>query len=144
MAFKLLDAGSVLRTITKCRVLDGGTLRNILRMKVLDADGVTLRTVATFAQPLSVEISYTVNATPIYDASAEVIGWNVAVAATATPTGGLGPYTYAWTAPPGWSVSPPNSASTSISGTSGHPPAASFSVTVNDSSGQTASDSETF
>lgn len=140
MAFKLLDAGSVLRTITKCRVLDGGTLRNILRMKVMDADGVTLRTVATFAAPLSLSISPNPTGGSAY-AGAGSAASVTSVATTATPAGGLGPYTYSWTSLGGdGTIDNPSSATTTFSYASIAPDSASgmFRCTCTDSAGQTA------
>lgn len=137
MPMTILDAGNVERTIIKCRVLDGGTLRNILRMKVLDADNTTLRTVATFSPPMSLSVSPpSLYAESIFDTVLTT------AAATATPTGGLGPYTYAWTILSGdATVNFPTSAVTQF--TSGEltpnvPSSATARCTCTDAGGQTA------
>jgi hypothetical protein len=138
MGVKALDAGSVLRTISKMRVLDGSTLRNIVRMKVMDT-GATLRTVATFATPLSVSITPPTLYKESYAA-------NVLISdpATAVPSGGLGPYTYSWTIIAGGaSVNPPTTNAT-VDFTSevlvedAAPEESTARVTCTDSSGQTA------
>ena len=88
MAIKIVDAG-VTRTITAGKVRVAGITRNLLSIKVMD--GGTLRTVATFVQPMSVSLSASSVSgasqnDPIYTGST-----------TATPSGGKGPYSYAWT-----------------------------------------------
>lgn len=136
MPFTLLDAGASLRTMTKCRVLDGGALRNIVRMKVMDADNTTLRTVATFVQPL------TVSANDVYDE-----GFDSAYISfsTATPVGGLGPYTYAWGYISGTAMTVTDSTTATATFqspvlTPGQSVAAVYRITCTDSSGQTATD----
>lgn len=134
MAFKLKDASGAFRTMTKCRVLDGGALRNIVRMKVMDADNATLRTVATFTLPL------TLSAGDAYDEGLESTYF---ASSTATPAGGLGPYSYSWSRISGTVMtvtgasaatatfySPVLSPGTSVS--------AVYRCTCTDSSGQTA------
>lgn len=94
MAFSVLDAGSVTRAITGVKVMEVETLRTILRAKVMDSDGTTLRTVASFADPLTVSIS-PAGVLGIANSSASVSV--LSNSATATPAGGLAPFTYAWT-----------------------------------------------
>lgn len=140
MAMKVMDAGSVLRTITKYRVLEGASLRNILRMKVMDADGVTLRTVATFAQPLSLSISPSpVDGTGPGTEPATI----TSDLATASPSGGLGPYSYSWAYVSGDTVTitSPSSAATTFSREMVWPKqiaTATVRCTCTDSSGQSA------
>lgn len=95
MPITVLDAGSVERLITAMKVMDGATLRTIRRVKVLDTDGTTLRTVAEFAPALSLDIS----PTGLFGLanSSGAVTVTTSGSATATPTGGTGPYTYAWT-----------------------------------------------
>lgn len=86
MAITILDGGT-LRTITKAYVKQAGVLRAIRTIKV--QDGGTLRTVATFADPLSVFVTDTGKV-----ASSSTMTTDPA---TASPSGGFAPYTYAWT-----------------------------------------------
>lgn len=140
MAVRFVDAGSALQTITKLRIQDGGTLRNILRLKVMDADGVALRTVATFAAPLSLSISPSPTAGSSF-ASAGAPASCTTAPVTATPSGGLGPYSYSWTALSGdGTINSPSSATTAFSYASIAPDSASgtFRCTCTDSSGQSA------
>lgn len=92
MGITALDAGGVSRTITTMKVLDGSTLRTIFRAKVMDADGTTLRTVATFSPAM------TASAFPIAIDGTAASSSSVPVttnAVTITPSGGTAPYTYA-------------------------------------------------
>jgi hypothetical protein len=86
MAIKVQDAGT-LRTITGIQVKQSGIVRDIKQVKV--QDGGVLRTVATFADPLAVSSN-----SPFATAANSTLTTNTA---TATPTGGFSPYTYAWT-----------------------------------------------
>lgn len=94
MALKLLDAGSVLRTITRLGVWDGSRLIPMKALKLLDADGTTLRTIATFAPALTLAAS----PAGAFGTAASDVSVNVTTnSVTAIPTGGTGPFTYAWT-----------------------------------------------
>lgn len=133
MPMKVRDAGGVLRTITRMRFRDGGTLRNIVRMKVMD--GAELRTVATFATPLSLSAN---NVNSVGSDSNVRSG-----SSTASPTGGLGPYSYAWTKlsgadllVSGGSTATANFQSSELVADSFE--TASYRCTCTDSSGQTA------
>ena len=86
MALKIQDAGT-LREITRLYIRQSGVNRRIRTLKVMD--GGTLRTVAVFADPLSVTASG-VSGT----GTSSVVTTNTT---TATPSGGFGPYTYVWT-----------------------------------------------
>lgn len=136
MALKVMDAGGVLRTITKLQIKEGSTLRNIIRLKVMDADGVTLRTVATFATTLS--LSAPGVADYGYDSNVR------SGSSTATPSGGLGPYSYSWAYVSGtaMTVSGANTATatflTSPELTPDQLVGAVYRCTCTDSSGQTA------
>jgi hypothetical protein len=135
MAFKVMDAGGVLRTITRMRVLDGANLRTIVRMKVMDSDDTTLRTVAVFAAPL------TLSAPGVFDAGFDA---NVrSGSSTATPSGGLGPYSYSWTYVSGtvMTVTGASTATASFQSPTLTPEqgvSAIYRCTCTDSSGQTA------
>jgi hypothetical protein len=134
MAFKVMDAGGVLRTITRMRVLDGANLRTIVRMKVMDSDDTTLRTVATFAQPL------TLGAVDVYQGASQSI---LSGSSTATPVGGLGPYTYAWSYLSGTAMTVTGASAATATFTSpaldpGQSVFAHYRCTCTDSSGQTA------
>lgn len=136
MAFKLKDAGGVLQTITSLKVLDGATLRRCIRMKVMDSDDVTLRTVATFVQPL------TLAASPSSQFSSGPNDSLISAPITATPTGGLGPYTYGWAVISGTAtINSPTSATTDVtSGTLVEEAATDVEIrcTCTDSTGATA------
>jgi len=81
-----------LQTITGGKVKVAGVVRSLRSIKVMD--GGTLRTVATFASPLSLSISPTSVAGTASSGTAVTV---TTTTATATPSGGLGPFTYAWT-----------------------------------------------
>lgn len=89
MAIKIKDAGT-LRTIKKGYVKVGGVLRPIKR--VLVNDNGTVRTVAVFADPLTVTAS---NVSGTGNGSTGATA--VTNTTTAAPAGGTAPYTYAWT-----------------------------------------------
>lgn len=87
-----MDAGSVLRTITRLGVWDGSRLIPMKALKLLD--GATLRTIATFAPALTLSAS-PASASGIAASNSPI---NVTTnSVTAVPTGGTGPFTYAWT-----------------------------------------------
>lgn len=130
MAAKLrvLDNGT-LREITRLTGKQAGVLRQIKTLKVMD--GGVLRLVGVFASPLSV------TATDGAGFASSPGPVTVTAFSTATPSGGLPPYTYFWTGP---SPSSPSAAGCGFSATVG-PGGVVFSsatVTVTDSIGQTA------
>lgn len=136
MAIKIKDAGGTLRTITSIKVQDGGTLRPVQTVKILD--GSTLRTVAELVSSLTVAI------TPD---TIEGGGRNSGItsnAATATPTGGLAPYTYAWVITSGTATATSPTLATTTFRQEGIPEdtvmVATAQVTVTDAIGQTATD----
>lgn len=141
MGMKVMDAGSVLRAIATMKVQDGSVLRRIIRMKVMDADGTTLRTVATFVQPLTLAISPSEGGGQGYNGGGNPTTVTSG-AETATPSGGLGPYTYAWTQLSGdtMTIGSASSATTTLTAVvaSGVPKQGVFRCTCSDSSGQTA------
>lgn len=138
MPFKMEDAGGVLRTVTVMKVADaGGEIRTIRTAKVMDS-GSTLRTVATFASAMTVAIS-----------PSAVFGFGFGAGSalsttdpvTATPTGGLAPYTYAWTrlSGDGEAMSPTLATTTFRDDVpEGETTEGTFRVTVTDSAAQTA------
>lgn len=138
MTLKIMDAGGVLRTVSSLKIKDGSILRNILRIKVMDADGVTLRTVATFASELSPTISASQSSTLIDFGPPAV--YAVQYDATASPGGGLGPYSYSWAivSGSGWSIIGAGTATAQIAGSSDSITAGTARVTITDSAGQTA------
>lgn len=135
MGMKVKDAGGTLRTISSMEVKDGSVMRSIVSMKVLD--GATLRTVATFTSPLSATPSTLTQATTSTTSS-----FMISDPVTCTPSGGLAPYTYAWTIISGTAgVGSPSSASSTFSKTVsgfGTPEYATAQCVVTDSLGDTA------
>lgn len=117
MAFKVWADGA-LRTITAVKVMVGGTLRVAKTVKAQESGN--LRTVAAFASPMSLSASPT-SAFGEDFAGVPVVVFSDTV--TAIPSGGLGPYTYAWTiiAGTGFTVTAPSNASTSFSATVNSP-----------------------
>lgn len=135
-ALKLRVAG-LLKTAQTFYVVNGGVLRRAKTKKVMQ--GGFLR-VVNFTAPLTVAIS---------PASFDKIGSTSTLSTsthTATPTGGLAPYTYAWTVvsfdgSPSPTISAPTSAATVFTQTNlalEQIVTATFRVTVTDSLGTTA------
>jgi hypothetical protein len=90
---KIRDDSNTLRTVTQLRLQDaGGTLRTITRVRIRDQNNV-LRTVydpggaSSFVVNLDFANRYGFSNT----------GTITTNTVTATPSGGTGPYTYAWT-----------------------------------------------
>lgn len=143
MAISVLDAGSVTRTITAMKVMDGATLRSILRVKVMDSDGVTLRTVyavsggGAFTATIDPGIAYG----SVISASPAPVTTN---SVTCSPTGGVGPFTYLWENIAGegnaFAVSPTNASTTFhlANVISGNSASATFRCTITDALGSTA------
>jgi hypothetical protein len=141
MGIRALDAGSVTRNLSGIRAIDvGGIVRTIRAVKELDTDGTTLRTVATFAPAMTVSITPT-------SVSGEAFSGPITTdAATASPAGGLGPYSYAWTVVSYTAATPPTIASSGTATTSftqsgvfaGQARTAVLRVTATDSLGTTA------
>lgn len=135
---RIQDAGT-LRTITRGSVRVAGVTRALRTIKVMD--GGVLRTVAVFADPLSVSISPSALA-----AFAQENTTVTTDTASASPTGGLAPFTYAWTlqANGGGTASTANSASSATTSfTKTNVPlettySDTWRVTVTDAVGQTA------
>lgn len=101
MTIKVRHDG-VLRTITGLKGPLGGTLRVIRSVKVMQ--GGNLRTVANFVPPLSLSS----NADSMYGYALSSFGSMEYVqsnSVTITPSGGLPPYTYAWSVISGYPVS---------------------------------------
>jgi hypothetical protein len=139
---KITDAGNTVRSVTSLRIVDvGGVVRNIRRIRVLDADGTTWRTVAYFAEPLSLTIAPN-PASGIAESSTIT-----SPTLTAVVQGGFGPYSYAWTVTAHSSPTPPtpssNTLATITATQTGVPEGvvatATLSCTVTDSGGFTAS-----
>lgn len=121
-----------LRDVINLKVKDLGILRNLKTLKVMD--GGSLRLVANFVQEMSV-----VATSPAIDAG------DTKGPLEANVTGGLAPYTYAWTEvsdPDGINatINSPTSASTTVTRTGALTGGATFRVTVTDALGTVASD----
>lgn len=137
MTFKVQDAGT-LRTITRAIFRQAGIDRQLKFARVYD--GGTLRTVAVFAEPLTVAIS-PLGVTVVGNSSTLTTG-----TVTASPTGGFAPYTYAWTRLTNGGGNPstasaPAAATTSFTKTGLAPEQDAtddWRVTVTDSAGTTA------
>ena len=80
-----------LRTITRLSVRVGGVLRQLKTLKVVDNG--TLRTVAVFVPPMSVNVTPTSVQGTATSNRPETVTTSTA---TATPVGGQAPYTYSW------------------------------------------------
>lgn len=131
---RIMHAGA-LRTPTSFRVRIGGTNRLIRSIRIMDEG--TLRTVYTIATPLSAQPS----SNPLEGYGAGGVRRNVQATVSAVVTGGLGPYSYAWSSTgPGYLSSTTNASATisaflndnqGVSGT--------MACTVTDSLGATSS-----
>lgn len=134
-----VKGGGTLRTITTAWAYHGGILRRLRKAQVLEDD--TLRTVATFAAPLSVSISP--DLVFGYEEAASTVTTS---SATAVPSGGSAPFTYAWEIVTSSGFTPstansPSSATTTFSKVMA--PTTNedtWRVTVTDSFGTTATD----
>ena len=136
MTLMVRDAG-VSRTINGGKVRVAGVDRRLLRIEVMEAN--QLRLAATFADPFSASVS----PTEVFAArSSDRTVTMTTNAATATPSGGLGPYTYSWARTQGTVGVPnaPSMATTTFTGAvePGDIQQSTFLVTVTDSAGQTA------
>lgn len=102
------DASNTLRTITGITMRDsGGTLRTIQSAWARDAAGVLRQVFSGFKVAVSPDTaSGYVNSPGSFTAiTSGVFG---------TVTGGVAPFTYAWTTPGGWSALSPGSAGTAF------------------------------
>lgn len=134
MPLRVLDAGT-LRTITTLTAKQGGVERRIRTAKI--QDGGALRTVAIFADPLTLSASPPIVSGAQSSAGAVLVN---TASTIAIPAGGLAPYTYSWARTSGvGSANSPTSATTNFSATIGPgTQSGDFRVTVTDSGGQTA------
>lgn len=143
MPIQILDGVSVMRRATRLSVWDGTRLVSALRVKVMDTDGVTLRTVETFADPLTASASPASVDGVVFSLLASTV---TTIATTASPTGGTGPFSYVWTLLSYSHATPPTittstNASTTFRQTLVAPDTqetAEFRCTVTDSLGQVA------
>jgi len=104
MTLKVMDAASVIRTATRLGVWNGTALVSFKRLKIMDADGVTLRTIGSFTRPLAATISPSPVTKTTIGSSGDSVTTNLV---TCTPTGGFGPYSYAWTVTAYSAATPP-------------------------------------
>lgn len=136
-----IRVGGATRTITAGKVKQSGVERALRTIKVMD--GGTLRTVAIFTTPL------TASATPSSVTGSTRIAQPTTVttaSTTAAPSGGTGPYTYAWVrvsyaggaAPTITAASSASTAFQQASDISFATYTAVFRVTITDVFGQTA------
>lgn len=131
--------GGTWRTLRRGRTRTGGQWRNLTR--AVAYQGGAWRNAANFVEPPTLAIT----GTPfgIINGSGTVVTGIV----TATPSGGLGPYTYAWTRTGGAaaSIASPASASTTFNLFLNAPDSqsATFQCVVTDALGSTASASVT-
>jgi len=140
MPIKVMDATSVIRSATKLGVWDGTAVVRFKRAKVMDTDGVTLRTVGSLAGPLSATISPSPVTKTVIGTSGDDVTTNTV---TCTTTGGFGPYFYAWTVQSYSAATPPTIAAPTNASTSFTQSAvdisetATFLCTVTDSASST-------
>lgn len=127
--------GGAWRTIRRARIRTGGQWRGLTRAVIYQ--GGAWRDAAAFVEPLTLAI--TGNPFGTINGSGTVVTGTV----TATPSGGLGPYTYAWTRTGGAaaSIASPASATTTFSLFLNAPDSqsANFQCVVTDALGSTAS-----
>lgn len=128
-----VNVGGSLKPVVRAKVNIGGSLKTIVRSKVNVGD--VLKVADTFLQPLTLSASpSSVNG---YSASSPV----VTDSTTATPSGGLGPYTYSWARLSGsGTATAPTTATTAFydSLSPGFLSSGTFRCTVTDSLGSTA------
>lgn len=143
MGITVRDLAGIDRAITGIKVRDGSLLRTILRVKVVDADGTTLRTVATFSPPMTASASPSSVEAYAFSASPATINGGPV---TVTPSGGTAPYAYSWSVLSYDAPSPPTFSNATSAATlivqagvpDGEAYSATVSCTVTDAFGQTA------
>jgi hypothetical protein len=129
-----VNVGGTLKPVVRVKANIGGTLKTVVRAKHNVAG--TIKAGDTFTPALSLSVTpssiYAVsNSSPV-----------ISEYATATPTGGLAPYTYSWVRTSGaGSISSPSSSVTSFSDSLAPDNLSSgtFTCTVTDNLGATAS-----
>ena len=143
MTLHRITTGSISRAASGALRYTVGGWKRILRIKRLAADGVTWRDVATFSPPM------TASASPLTVSGVAISPTPVTITTNSTvasPTGGLGPYFYAWAVltPPSmgtFSILSPAMATTAFRLTgvlSGSDDTAVVRCTITDTFGQTA------
>lgn len=134
--FRVLDNGT-LRDIKNLFGLQAGVSRRARTFKVMDDD--ELRTVAVFAPPMSASVSSDFASGRWDGAPGERVVTTFSV--TASPVGGLAPYTYLWERTTGSGVAnSPTSARTNFSASVPYGQALTgvFRCTITDAVGQQA------
>lgn len=138
MSLKILDV-STMRTIKQLSMLDAGSVLHPLKQLSLKDAGGTLR-------PIFAGITAVASPDMASGSISQPFPDNVTTTSTtATPTGGIAPYTYSWTivdvTTGDWAIDSPATASTTFSSffvAPGSNALATFQCTVTDAIGSTA------
>jgi len=129
-----------LRSITRLSVRVGGVLRSLKTLKIMDNG--SLRTVAVFVPPISLTISPPEASGFVQSPGPTTV---TSIPASATPTGGTAPYSYAWTRTGSAILNNASAASVTVSETLFESDSSGLlSCTVTDALGQSASASSSY
>lgn len=125
------------RTVAAAKVYIGGRWRPLTRIKIFIGNPATTgswKTAKVFVAPMSV------SAPDTYANAISKTPATITANITATPAGGLGPYTYAWSKVGGGTLLYPTSATCALTASvaAGTSVVATLTVTVTDATGATA------